>query len=103
MPMKPRPVMWYPIANGGNETGDAVKATCQSTANQKIARYQRRFGSRYYLMFPVPFDGNEYRYVEVERDPINSPNAGAKKSAMHHASAASMACQARAQRHSGGE
>lgn len=60
--------MWYPIGLRGNDNGDAVRATCWTTARKKLAKYQRQYGSNYYLMHAVRYAGNETEFREVCTD-----------------------------------
>jgi hypothetical protein len=94
------PDLLYPIGLRGEPTGEAVRATCWTTATRKLAQYQRRFGESYYLMQGIPYAANAHRYREVMGDP---PKAATWEVIPRHVSAETMARQLRAQRHSGGE
>ncbi len=70
MARKPGPKMLFPIGLRGEDTGDAVIATCWSEATRKFKQYQRALGSNYYLMQPIvctPANVDVYREVCVER------------------------------------
>ncbi len=66
--------MWHPIGLRGEVNGDAVRATCWTTASKKLAKYQRQHGSNYYLMHAVIYVGNETKFREVCAD---APKAAA--------------------------
>ncbi len=65
---KKGPDLLYPVGLRGDATGEAVRATCWTTAKKKLARYQRAFGSNYYLMNGVPYAENAGKFREVFAD-----------------------------------
>lgn len=65
---KKGPLLIYPIANRGKENGEAICATCWTTAARLLAKYQKRYGSNYYLMNGIPFAGNEKKFLIVMGD-----------------------------------
>ncbi|MDP2789834.1 MAG: hypothetical protein Q8O51_01785 [bacterium] len=75
----------YPIGIRGEENGEAVRAACWTTARRKLARYQRRWGSNYYLMQGVPYAANAHKYLEVAVDsPVHAASAVAMKKQAEH-------------------
>lgn len=81
MGRKPRPTMLYPIGIRGNDTGEAIAATCKSTASRLLAKYQTKWGSNFYLMNPVTLEGNRHKFNIVAGEvPPESASATPRQS-----------------------
>lgn len=77
---KKGPDLLYPVGLRGNPTGEAVRATSWTAAKRKLARYQRSFGSNYYLMNGVPYAEHAGKFREVFADaPPPAPPARARR------------------------